>query len=63
MIKSPISKAIAGALVTIIVGLLTKYGIVLTPEVSGAVDVLLNVVIAGAIGFLGVYFAPKNKEV
>lgn len=52
------SKAIAGAIVAVLVGLLAKYGVVLTDEVNLA----LTVVISAAIGFAGVYLAPKNVE-
>jgi Zn-dependent membrane protease YugP len=52
-----VSKAIAGALVTALVSYLTAKGIVLNEELVGAVSVL----VAAAIGFVAVYFAPKNK--
>jgi hypothetical protein len=54
---SSISKAIAGAAVTALVGFLADKNVVLGNEVSDA----LNVVLAGLIGFIFVYFAPKNK--
>ena len=56
------SKAIAGAIVSIIVALFTKYGIVLTPEVADSVRVIIDVLIAALLGYIGVYLAPKNKE-
>lgn len=52
-----VSKALAGAAVTALTAFLMKNGIVLDPAVSEAVTVL----VAAAIGFAGVYFAPKNK--
>ena len=58
---SPIAKAIAGAVAAIIVAALAKYNVVLTPDVNSAIVTLLNAVFAGAIGFLTVYVAPKNK--
>ena len=59
MSVASVSKAIAGALVTALVAYLSRKGILLTPEISEAVTVL----VAAAIGFLGVYISPKNKEV
>jgi predicted permease len=56
------SKAIAGAVAALIAALLAKYGISLLPEVSEAVDVLLNAIVALVIGYVGVYIAPKNTE-
>lgn len=58
---APVSKAIAGAIVTALVALLAKYSIVLDPEVSSAVGVIVYAVVAAVIGYIGVYFAPKNK--
>lgn len=51
------NKAIAGAIVTAIVAYLANSGIVLDQELSQAI----TVVVAGVIGFIGVYFSPKNK--
>lgn len=59
MSLASVSKAIAGAIVTALVAYLTRKGIVLTPEISEAVTVL----VAAAIGFIGVYISPKNREV
>lgn len=56
-----VSKAIAGALVTIAAAQLAKWGILVTPEANDALGVLLDFVVFGIIGFLTVYFAPKNK--
>lgn len=52
-----VSKAIAGALVTALVAYLSQRGIIIEPQYSDAITLLL----AGAIGFLGVYLAPKNR--
>lgn len=54
----PVSKAIAGALITALVSYLSTKNIVLNEEVTGAV----SIVVAAVIGFVAVYFAPKNKE-
>ncbi len=56
-----VSKALAGALVAIVAALFLKWGIDLPPSVAPAAEVLLDATIAGIIGYLGVYFAPKNK--
>ena len=50
-------KAIGGALVAVLVAYLTKQGIIVSPELNNA----LELVIAAAIGFAGVYFAPRNR--
>lgn len=52
------SKALAGAIVAVLVALLAKYGIVLGDELNAAITIL----VAAGIGFIGVYIAPKNKE-
>lgn len=54
---SSISKAVAGAIVTGLVGYLADKNIVIGNEVSDA----LNVILAAIVGFIFVYFAPKNK--
>jgi multisubunit Na+/H+ antiporter MnhE subunit len=51
------NKAIAGAIVTAIVAYLSQSGIVIDQDVSNAVIVIVSAV----IGFVGIYFAPKNK--
>lgn len=51
------SKALAGALVTAVVAYLAKHNVVLGSDIAGA----LNVLVAAAIGFVGVYLAPRNK--
>jgi len=53
-----VSKAIAGFIVTGLVSFLTQRGIIIEPQYSDAVTILLS----GAIGFVVVYFSPKNKE-
>lgn len=59
---SNVSKAIAGAVVATLIALLAKYNVVLDVEQSAAVTVLINGVIAAVLGYVAVYFAPKNKE-
>lgn len=58
---APVSKAVAGALTTLVVAWLVKQGVVLSPEVNDAIGVLIFSLTAAAIGWLGVYLAPKNK--
>jgi hypothetical protein len=52
-----VSKAIAGAIVTALVALLAQHGVIISPDVNDA----LNVLLAALIGFIGVYIAPKNR--
>lgn len=57
-----VSKAIAGAVAAVLAGVLAKWlGTVYTPEVDEAVRVIVDLVVAGALGYLMVYLAPKNK--
>lgn len=59
---SKVSKAIAGAAAAAIAALLLKYQVVLPAEVNGAIAVVIDFVIAGVIGYVSVYWAPKNKK-
>lgn len=52
-----VSKAIAGALASLLVVWLAKYNYVVDGTLKDAVDVVLT----AAIGFLIVYISPKNK--
>lgn len=54
---SAVNKAIGGAIVAALVSFLVKHGVVLDQNVSEA----LTVVVSALIGFVGVYFAPRNK--
>lgn len=56
-----VSKALAGAAAAVFASLLVKWGVNLPPEFSAAVELILDSVITGAIGYVVVYFAPKNK--
>lgn len=59
---SKVSKALAGALAAVVAGLLTKWlGATYTPEVNEAVRVLVDLAVTGFLGYLVVYWAPKNK--
>lgn len=51
------SKAIAGAIVTAVVAVLAKHGVVIDQSVNDA----LNVIVAAVSGFVVVYLAPRNK--
>jgi len=56
-------KAIAGAIVGIIVALLTqRLGITVPTETQGWVTEMLALCIGAAVGWAGVYFAPANKK-
>jgi predicted RND superfamily exporter protein len=58
----PISKAVAGALAAIIAGFAAKLlGSFYTPEVSDSIGVIVNSIVLALVGFLVVYFSPKNK--
>ena len=56
-----VSKAIAGALASILIALLAKWHVVLTPEVSDAVSTILQAVMAAIVGFVVVWHAPSNR--
>lgn len=58
MTLQSVSKAIAGALVTALVGYLARKGLVLDQSASDALVVLASAV----VGFAAVYVAPKNQE-
>lgn len=58
-----VSKALAGALAAIVAAQLAKWlGSVYTPELDGAIRILVDVIVTGVIGYVVVYLAPKNKE-
>lgn len=59
---SSVSKAVAGGLVTMVVALLSKYGVHPSGEVVSALGVILTAVVGYAMGHAAVYFAPKNKS-
>jgi hypothetical protein len=52
-----VSKALAGALASVIVVFLARYGVVIDNEIAEAI----SVVAAAVIGFVIVYVSPKNK--
>lgn len=60
---TPMSKAIAGGVVTLVVGWLLRYGITLSPIVHDAVASIALAVATYATGHIVVFFAPKNKVV
>lgn len=53
-----VSKAIAGAVATALVAYLANNNIVLEPQYSDAIELLL----AGGIGAVIVYLAPRNRD-
>lgn len=56
-----VSKAVAGAVVTALAVMLLKYQIVLPEGVNEALKVVLDFVVSLALGYVVVFFAPKNK--
>ena len=61
MSLSAVSKAIAGAIITALVGYIAKYGVTLDPQAVEAISVLLTLGISAVAGYVTVYLAPKNK--
>jgi hypothetical protein len=59
---SKVNKALAGALVGLVVYLLTKFHIVLDPTTNDAVTTIANAVVTAATGFLVVYWSKANKK-
>lgn len=57
-----VSKAIAGAVVTAVVALMSRYGFNADETVQSALEVIVTAAIAAITGFVTVYLAPKNKE-
>lgn len=57
---APVRKAVAAAIITAIVGFIAKYGFTLTPDQASLLDQLVTTAINAAVGFITVYFAPKN---
>lgn len=55
---SSVSKAVAGAIVTVIVAYAARHGVTVDSSLGEA----LNVVLAFIVGFVGVYIAPKNTR-
>lgn len=58
-----VSKAIAGALVSAVIALAARYGFSADQVTQDALNVLATALLAGLVGFAGVYLAPKNKTV
>jgi hypothetical protein len=58
---SPISKAIAGGLVTLVVSFVAHYGWTLSPVVHDAVASISLAAVSYLVGHIVVYLAPKNK--
>jgi len=56
-----ISKAIAGGIVTTLIGLAARYGFHPTNEVITASGVVVTALVSYVAGHLVVYFAPRNK--
>lgn len=59
---SPISKAIAGGLVTALVAEAARYGFHPQATTVTALGVLVTALISYAVGHVGVFLAPKNKK-
>jgi uncharacterized membrane protein len=58
---APVSKAVAGALVTVLVGYIAKHGVTLDPLVVDAIRTIIDAILAALVGFLTVYFAKPNR--
>jgi len=58
---SKVSKALAGALVTMLMAYLVKHGVTLEPVVGDSLITLLDALFSAVAGYLAVYWAPKNK--
>lgn len=58
---SPVSKAIAGGLVTLVVSFVSRYGWTLSPVVHDALSSISLAVVSYLVGHIVVYFAPKNS--
>lgn len=56
-----VSKAIAGAIVSAIVGLVARFGFSPDEDAVQALEVLVTALISAVVGYLVVYWAPKNK--
>lgn len=59
----PVSKAIAGAVAALVVAWLAQIDWRLGDDEKTALELLINGGLAALIGYLSVYFAPKNKEI
>lgn len=57
-----VSKAVAGAVVAAVVGLAARYGFNADQTTKDALEVLVTALVSAAVGYMGVYWAPKNKE-
>ncbi len=57
-----VSKAIAGMLVSVVVGLAARFGFSADQATVEALEVVVTALVAGVVGFVAVYLSPKNKE-
>lgn len=58
-----VGKAIAGAIAAVLAGMFARWmGAQYTPEIDGAIRVLVDMITTFVIGYVIVYIAPKNKE-
>lgn len=58
---APISKAVAGGLVSAVAALLARYGFHPGVETVNALHVIVTAVVGYALGHVVVFFAPANK--
>ncbi|GAP53535.1 hypothetical protein AHiyo6_01000 [Arthrobacter sp. Hiyo6] len=58
---APISKAVAGGLVTAVVAEFARFGLTFAPATTDAINVIATAVIAYAIGHVVVFLSPANK--
>lgn len=61
MFDSTMSKAIAGGIVSLVVGLLARYGFQPDAASITAAGVIVTAIISYVVGHIAVYLAPRNK--
>jgi len=59
---APISKAIAGGIVGLVVALVARFGWQPDAPTMSAIGVIVTSLVGYGVGHVAVYFAPKNKE-
>lgn len=59
---SNVSKAIAGGIISALVGVFARYGFPVDPHVLDAAGIVITAIISYVLGHIYVYLAPKNTE-
>lgn len=57
-----VSKAIGGALAGSLIGLAARFGFNADQGTTDALGIVMTALVSAGIGFVTVYFAPKNVE-